>query len=279
MNYTHILMIPKNGKLKDLTQNPNNKTKKINTLYQSWNITMKLTEFDNKKISTAKQALNEHYSLPFNTKRMTVTETKSMLSRVRGLINETKSSAEFYQSQTSPSYMKLVFMEQALADHFNYLQSLPKARIVVENEEVEKSQVVLAAQDMVDQVQKMVEEVSDMLVKELPALTSGVQSEIGVNESETFSQQVTEALTALQASLTQSKGTLQSALNGITGQGGEMAADNAFGDEAPEMSADMDMSADMAAPAGGEDFSVDDDISVEEPDEEVPVAGAGRIKR
>jgi cysteinyl-tRNA synthetase len=234
---------------------------------------MKLTEFDNKKISTAKQALNEHYSLPFNTKRMTVTETKSMLSRVRGLINETKSSAEFYQSQTSPSYMKLVFMEQALADHFNYLQSLPKARIVVENEEVEKSQVVLAAQDMVDQVQKMVEEVSDMLVKELPALTSGVQSEIGVNESETFNQQVTEALTALQASLTQSKGTLQSALNGITGQGGEMAADNAFGDEAPEMSADM------AAPAGGEDFSVDDDISVEEPEEEVPVAGAGRIKR
>jgi cysteinyl-tRNA synthetase len=240
---------------------------------------MKLTEFDNKKISTAKQALNEHYSLPFNTKRMTVTETKSMLSRVRGLINETKSSAEFYQSQTSPSYMKLVFMEQALADHFNYLQSLPKARIVVENEEVEKSQVVLAAQDMVDQVQKMVEEVSDMLVKELPALTSGVQSEIGVNESETFNQQVTEALTALQASLTQSKGTLQSALNGITGQGGEMAADNAFGDEAPEMSADMDMSADIAAPAGGEDFSVDDDISVEEPEEEVPVAGAGRIKR
>jgi hypothetical protein len=239
---------------------------------------MKLTEFDNKKISTAKQALNEHYSLPFNTKRMTVTETKSMPSRVRGLINETKSSTEFYQSQTSPSYMKLVFMEQALADHFNYLQSLPRTRIVVENEEVEKSQVVLAAQDMVDQVQKMVEEVSDMLVKELPALCAGVQSEIGVNESETFNQQVTEALTSLQASLTQSKGTLQSALNGITGQGGDMAADNAFGDEAPDMSADMDMSADLAGD-GEEDFSVDDDISVEEPDEEVPVAGAGRVKR
>ncbi len=239
---------------------------------------MKLTEFNNNKISTAKQALNEHYSLPFNTKRMTVTETKSMLGKVRGLINETKSSTEFYQSQTSPSYMKLVFMEQALAEHFSYLQSLPKTRIVVENEEVEKSQVVLAAQDMVDQVQKMVEEVSDMLVKELPALTSGVQSEIGVNESETFNQQVTEALTALQASLTQSKGTLQSALNGITGQGGDMAADNAFDAEAPEMSADVDMSADMEAPEGGEDFSVDDDISVEEP-EEVPVAGAGRVKR
>jgi len=241
---------------------------------------MKLTEFDNKKISTAKQALNEHYSLPFNTKRMTVTETKSMLSKVRGLINETKSSTEFYQSQTSPSYMKLVFMEQALAEHFSYLQSLPKTRIVVENEEVEKSQVVLAAQDMVDQIQKMVEEVSDMLVKELPALTSGVQSEIGVNESESFNQQVTEALTSVQAALTQGKGTLQSALNGITGQGGDMMnpADDAFGDDSGDMSADMDMSADLAGD-GEDDFSVDDDISIEEPDEEMPVAGAGRIKR
>ena len=243
---------------------------------------MKLTEFDNKKISTAKQALNEHYSLPFNTKRMTVTETKSMLSKVRGLINETKSSNEFYQSQTSPSYMKLVFMEQALADHFSYLQSLPRTRIVVENEEVEKSQVVLAAQDMVDQVQKMVEEVSDMLVKELPALTSGVQSEIGVNESESFNQQVTEALTSVQAALTQGKGTLQSALNGITGQGGDMmsSADDAFGDDSGEVTADLnvDMDGDLAGD-GDDDFNVDDDISVEEPDEEVPVGGAGRLKR
>jgi hypothetical protein len=214
---------------------------------------------------------------------MTVTETKSMLTKVRGLINETKSSAEFYKSQTNPSYMKLVFMEQALTDHFSYLQSLPKTRIVIENEEVEKSQVVLAAQDMVDQVQKMVEEVSDMLVKELPALTSGVQSEIGVNESESFNQQVTETLTSLQAALTQSKGTLQSALNSITGQGGDMmggnSADDAFGDDG-EASADlnMDMSGDLAGD-GEDDFNVDDDISVEEPEEEVPVAGAGRAKR
>ena len=235
---------------------------------------MKLTEFDNKKISTAKQALNEHYSLPFNTKRMTVTETRSMLSKVRGLINETKSSTEFYQSQTSPSYMKLVFMEQALSKHFAEI-SLRKPRIVVENEEVEKSQVVLAAQDLVDQVQKMVEEVSDMLVKELPALTDSVQSEIGVNESQTFNQQVSEALTSLQAALTQSQTTLKSALNSITGQGGAEA-----------FSADGDMGADMPPPMPSEE-EVDIDATAElpapemdmEPPEEEPLGGVGRSKR
>jgi hypothetical protein len=238
---------------------------------------MKLTDLDNSRRNNVYKALKEHYELPFNVDKMPLASTRAMLQKVRGLMTESKQSSDFYESQSNPAYMKLVFMEQALADHFAELRMQPKPRIVVENEEVEKSQVVLAAQDMCDQVQKMIEEVSDMLVKELPALTSGVQSEIGVNESETFNQQVTEALTSLQASLTQSKGTLQSALNSITGQGGNMMgapADDAFGGD--------DMAGDMGMPApdmgGEEDISVDDDISIEEPEEEIPMA-AGRAKR
>jgi len=244
---------------------------------------MKLTEFDNKKISISAKALNENYSVPFNTGRMNMTETSSMLKKVRGLISETQSAADFYQKQTSPSYMKLVFMEQALADRFNELRSMPQPRIVVENEEVEKSQVVLAAQDMVDQVQKMVEEVSDMLVKELPALSDSVQSEIGVNEAEQFTSQTTEALTSLQAALTQSQATLKAALNSITGQGG--MGDGFGGDVTADIGGDIggdDMGDELGGDdMGDDDFSVDseEDISVEEPEEEMPVAGAGRAKR
>ena len=243
---------------------------------------MKLTDFDKNPIENATRALKEHYDVPFNVRKMSYAQARDMLYKVRGLMSETKKSNGFYESQQNSSYLKLVFMEQALSRHFAEI-SLRKPRIVVENEEVEKSQVVLAAQDLVDQVQKMVEEVSDMLVKELPALTSGVQSEIGVNESESFSQQVTEALTSLQAALTQSKGTLQSALNGITGQGGDMMggnpADDAFGDDSGEVTADLNVDMDGDLSGDGEDFSVDDDISVEEPEEEVPVAGTGRAKR
>ena len=165
-------------------------------------------------------------------------------------------------------------MEQALSKHFAEI-SLRKPRIVVENEEVEKSQVVLAAQDLVDQVQKMVEEVSDMLVKELPALTDSVQSEIGVNESETFNQQVSEALTSLQAALTQSQATLKTALNGITGQGGAEAFDAGGDMGAPggDMGAELDVEEPL--PGGGEEEM---DIGIEAPEEE-PLGGAGRPKR
>ena len=232
---------------------------------------MKLTDFDKNPIENATRALKEHYNVPFNVRKMSYAQARDMLYKVRGLMSETKKSTGFYESQQNSSYLKLVFMEQALSKHFAEI-SLRKPRIVVENEEVEKSQVVLAAQDLVDQVQKMVEEVSDMLVKELPALTDSVQSEIGVNESETFNQQVSEALTSLQAALTQSQTTLKSALNSITGQGGAEAFD-AGGDMGGNMNADIGIEEPL--PGGGEEEM---NLDIEAPEEE-PLGGVGRPKR
>lgn len=237
---------------------------------------MKLTDFE--KNNYAPQALKENYKMSFDVSKMSMNDTKDMLTKVRTLAMEAKKSDNFYAHQASPSYMKLVFMEQALVSHYNKLLT-NKPRIVFENEEVEKSQVVLAAQDMVDSVQKMVEEVSDMLVKELPALVDSIQSEIGVNESEQFNSQVTEALTTLTATLTQSKTTLQSALNTITGQGG-----GGFGAEAgAEMGAEMgaDLGAEAGAAAGAEAAGEEEALPPEptEEPEVAPVGGVGRAKR
>lgn len=233
---------------------------------------MKLTDFD--KNEYANQALKENYKIDLDVSKMTMPATRTMLKKVRSLAMEAKQTSDV----ANPAYMKLVFMEQALVNHYNQLAT-HRPRIVIENEEVEKSQVVLAAQDMIDSVQKMIEEVSDMLVKELPALTDSIQSEIGVNESEQFNQQVTEALTSLQSALTQSQGTLKGALGTITGQGGGFGADMG-GDE----TADLGMEEPL--PGGGEETV---DVDIEEPaggpalppeePEAAPLGGAGRAKR
>lgn len=241
---------------------------------------MKLTDFDNKPIASAQRALKEHYGTSIDVSRMSYAQVRTMLSKVRGLMSESKQSANFNESHGNASYMKLVFMEQALSKQFAQL-SANRPRIVTENEEVEKSQVVLAAQDLVDSLRKMIEEVSDMLVKELPALSDSIQSEIGVNESEQFTSQATEALTSLQAALTASEGTMKSALNSITGQGGGAAAFGADAGMGADMGADMgdDMNADVSVeeplPGGGEEEMSAD---LEAPEEE-PVGVVGRAKR
>lgn len=235
---------------------------------------MKLFDLENKNYAST--ALKENFEVELDLSKFNKQNTVAMLGKIKNLIKEAKTSPEFYTNQTTPAYMKLVFMEQALVKHFAELQQGKEPRIVVENEEVEKSQVILAAQDMVDSVQKMIEEVNDMLVKELPALVDSIQSEIGVNESEQFNAQANESLTALNQTLAQSKTSLQNALNTITGQGGTDAFGTAptGGDEI----AVTDIGAtETPMPAGDEEVEVDA-TDIEEP-EMPPVGGAGRAKR
>jgi len=229
---------------------------------------MKLNELDHKNY--AKEALKENFEMSFNIAVLDRTNTKTMLNKVTNLIKEAKQSNDFYKNQTSSSYMKLVFMEQALSSHYKDLMNAPKPKIVFENEEVEKSQVILAAQDMIDTVQKMYEDINDMMVKELPALVSSIQSEIGANESIEFNTQAGDALKALNDALLNSKNSLQSALGTITGQGGM------------DSFATNDLGMDQVEPT--DDFGMDDietdvtDIDIEEP--ELPaVGGVGRAKR
>ena len=236
---------------------------------------MKLTELNNNRRSYSTRVLKEQYEMPFNVDNMSMSSTRTMLTKVRGLMNESKQTSDYHNSQSSSSYMKLVFMEQALSDHYNELRSQPQARIMVENEEVEKSQVVLAAQDMVDQVQKMLENVGQMQVKELPALVSSIESEIGVNESQTYNDSVSSQLDALSASLKESSTALKNALNGLTGQ----AVDAAF-DAGADLSADVGMDAGLDA---GMDADMGDEESeipppTNEPDMP-PSGGVGRPKR
>ena len=240
---------------------------------------MKLTEFNNKTTTVAKKALKEHFNTTFNVEKLGLYETKTMLTKVKGLMSEAKSKS--MSGEQNPAYLKLVFMEQALTHHYGDLRTMPmyNQRIVVENEEVEKSQVVLAAQEMVDTMQKMVEQVSDMLVKELPAVVDGVNSEFGTSEGEQFSSQVSEALTSLQAAITQSKTGLQGAVGIITGQGAGFGGMGPAGGDmtGDAMGADMgaDLGGDMGADMGGEEMPAE--LPPEEPEE--PMPSVGRAKR
>lgn len=232
---------------------------------------MKLTDLDNQ--NTSVKALKANFDFNFDPSKLNKAQTFSMLSGVNKLIKEAKSNPNFYKNQNEPTYLKLVFISQALTEHYN---SVKKTRIVVENEEVEKSTVILAAQDMIDSVQKMLEQTNDMLIKELPALVDSIQSEIGVNQSATFNTAATQALTSLNETLSQSKKTLNDAMNQMTGAGSPEMLGAVGGGE--EMAV-----TDITTQAGPEgDEVVGQEMTAEVPAEEpepMPTGPVGREKR
>lgn len=84
--------------------------------------------------------------------------------------------------------------------------------------EVQQAQVVLAAQDMVDEVQKMSEQVSSMQFKDLPALVDQIKNQVGPDQANQFNTDATTALAGLLQNLQGARQQLDQALGVITGQ-------------------------------------------------------------
>ena len=140
-----------------------------------------------------------------------------------------------------------------------------------EASEVQQAQVVLASQDMVDQVQKMSEQISAMQFKDLPALVDQIKNEVGVDQAVQFNTDATAALAGLLQNLQGAKTQLESALGVVTGQAPVVPG--------ADMNAGADLGGAMPAelPAPGEEEVDITDIDVEEPDNELATSlGRGR---
>ena len=141
------------------------------------------------------------------------------------------------------------------------------SRRLREASEIQQAQVVLASQDMVDQVQKMSEQVSAMQFKDLPALIDQIKNEVGVDQSTQYNADASAALSGLLQNLQGAKQQLESALGVVTGQAPQVPGDDMG---APDMGAELP----PELPAPGEE-DVDVNAEIEEP----AIAGLGRERR
>jgi len=129
-----------------------------------------------------------------------------------------------------------------------------RTRKLREASEIQQAQVVLAAQDMVDRVQKMIEDVSAMQFKDLPALVDSIRNEVGMDQAQKFNADATAALSGLVQGLQGSKVQLETAQGALTGQApvvpGQpdmMGAEPGLDQTAPMTDVDVDAEIDVDA--------------------------------
>jgi len=286
-------------------------------------------KLDSKKLS---EAYNSQFGKKVNASSVSREAAIRMLRETRERIAEIKSSRSGHYRETNPTYLKLMFMEQALSARV--AESQPESKVKVMNSkakymnavktvavggkltesqlaglgvsknllsvlesresaikfmskmvearkckskgkkkmyegtEVDQAQVVLAAQDMVDQVQKMIENMTDLKVKELPALVDGIKGEQGVDAAGQFQSAVDSALQGLIDALGGTKAELESAVGVITGE--EMTVPGA-----DDMGmGDMDMDAELPPEP---EMDMEPEMPEEEPGDELSNLGRERI--
>jgi hypothetical protein len=182
--------------------------------------------------------------------------------------------------QLNPEEQKLV----AAAAMMQAESRLRRAMRRLNESEVQQAQVVLAAQDMVDKMQGMLEDVTELQFKELPALVDSIKNQVGIDQATQFNQDATNALAGLVQNLQGAKQQLDAALNVVTGQApagaaaaGAMGADIAAGaGDMAAAGADMAAAGDMGAEMG---VDAELDAAAAEAGAEPPAAALGRAKR
>ena len=301
---------------------------------------MKLQELAASPTKQAAKVFESYFGGRIRLDTISRRQTRDLLGRVRGLVKEHRKTTEFHKSETNPTYLKLIMLEQVLTKKMHEevataMQSgtvAPSATVATQSgaqsaalasaqqaerkkaiqaqiqvkekeiadlrqamnnptmvaamenrkhnrlyrrlqeSEIQQAQVVLAAQDMVDRVQKMLEDVTSMQFKDLPALADQVKNEVGVEQSAQFNADANAALGGLVQNLQASKLQLEQALGVVTGQGGGVppAMDALGGAGLPD-------DGQMAPPGPEAEIPVDDlDIDV---DVETPPAALGRGRR
>jgi hypothetical protein len=219
------------------------------------------------KLLVMEQALTAMATTPaVNPQQQAATASLQRQQKQRALDDEDKQLTK--QSQDIAARKAAIQKEKSMPEARNSLKSR-----LQEASEVQQAQVVLASQDMVDQVQKMSEQISAMQFKDLPALVDQIKNEVGTDQAMQFNTDATAALAGLLQNLQGAKTQLEAALGVVTGQAPTVPG--------ADMATGADMGAGMPAelPAPGEEEIDVTDIDIEEPEAETPAVSLGRTRR
>jgi hypothetical protein len=134
----------------------------------------------------------------------------------RGLtesLDQIKRSHGVHVAEKNPKYMELLMVREGL--HRWMVEN--KQQLIMESE-MGKSQAILAAKDMVDSIQDMLEEVSKMQNEQMPALLDTIRDQIGMEQADAFKAAVEPLLGNMVQQLGSARSTADDAARSLAGE-------------------------------------------------------------
>jgi hypothetical protein len=177
----------------------------------------------------------------------------------RGLtesLSKIKNSHGIHVAEKNPKYMELLMVREGL--HRWMVEN--KQQLIMESE-MGKSQAILAAKDMVDSIQDMLEDVSKMQNEQMPALLDTIRDQIGMEQAEAFKASVGSLLANMVEQLGSARESADQAARALAGEqvAQPMAMGGAGGMPAPGgMGGDMGMTPDMGSDLDTDEFAATD---------------------
>ena len=173
---------------------------------------MKLTDIGTKPhYSKMNQIFESRFGFRVNFDTMTVNKAQRIAKSLTEAINVIKLSSKIHTSEKNPRYTELLMVRESLV---NWIKE--KRRIT--EGEVGQAEALLAAKDIVDSIQDMIEKVGKIQNEQLPALLDTIRDQIGSAEADAFKSTIGQTLAGIATLLTSSRDQADSGVRALSGE-------------------------------------------------------------
>jgi len=169
-------------------------------------------------------------------------------------MNSIRKSFGAHTAEKNPRYIELMLVKEGLGKWLNSEQGLLES-------EMGRSEAVLAAKDIVDSVQDMLEKISKIQNEQVPALIDTIRDQIGGEQAEQFKASVSPMLTELYSALSTAREGSDTAVRALAGE--DVGTPMGMGGMGSDPTGGMGGSADMGM--GTSDLDTDMDTFDAEP--------------
>ena len=109
------------------------------------------------------KVMENYFGQEVDFDKLTQSQARTMLNRVRGLITEHRRQSSFHQSEQNPAYLKLVMMEQGLAGKLREQDAVPAGQPNPQNVAMQMAQRKKQLQDQLKQAQEQVRMIQNQI--------------------------------------------------------------------------------------------------------------------
>lgn len=155
--------------------------------------------------------MESRFGFAIDYKNLSLNKAARLSNNLTENINRIRKSYGVHTAEKNPKYMELLMVREALSKWIAETRQLNEG-------EMGKSEAILAAKDMVDSIQDMLEKVSKMQVEQMPALIDTIRDQIGNEQADAFKNSVGQLLTGMLDSMTQAREQADGAARQLAGE-------------------------------------------------------------
>jgi hypothetical protein len=174
---------------------------------------MRLQEIGSRATAKRINKINEtRFGFGIDYSKLTVGKAQQLSRALGENLNQLRRNYGVHTAEKNPKYMELLMVREGLNRWISENRQLNES-------EMGKSEAILAAKDMVDSIQDMIEDVSKMQNEQMPALIDTIRDQIGSEQADQFKGAVGQVLSSILQQLTDAREQTDNAARNLAGEG------------------------------------------------------------